>query len=603
MPDWQVGYPPTPTLADRGDGRTRVTYAPWELDSWFFDQITTAGACYLQNCTLAQVSQIVGKGGTERTGYWFDCQVAFGVWAAGNRIAPQRSAAVNWQTTMAAALAAAATLDSCLIWYSATTLNRQWTTFINAGTVKGIDIFFMLARRKLVVVMANNTNFYSFSGVLNPIVRQIIIRNATMYARTGGGTTQFVNWNDTGGAGAGVILESCALVGGVGINILAGAARVCVLRNVAMHYTAALAPAAGMTAISYNNTLMGGGHGNLLNLASWVSNVMVMSPLAAACYQNMAGAVFQTSGSSDATGTPAGLQNLVVAQLAPWCLNGYGNFIQKDLARVLNTSILVGAGTPIASVPADMDNNPRSLTAPTVGAHEGTQKPWQNYVPPRPQNFAITNLGTDSDLLFTWSNGADYAALDDMVIFTAAGVELGRTAAGVGQVQIGGLTNQAVYSNVYARAISDNGVLGPASALQTNTPTQRILGRTTIHLTCDAADDDSEDIYRYYWFIGTSLAATQALRVAVQAMIDARLPLTGFAAVTDVPDLEQAGYLIDPAIDYWGFVVAMDEDGTYTPTAPADIVHIIPNPGSGTLTANTHIRVMEAVGPALYPIM
>jgi len=285
-----------------------------------------------------------------------------------------------------------------------------------------------------------------------------------------------------------------------------------------------------------------------------------------------------------------------------WWGASYGNLVY-DMRATQASAPLVGGGQPLAAVPIDCDNNPRSLTTPTVGWHEGTQKPYQNYVPPRPENFAMTNLGTDSDLLFSWENGADYLALDDMLIVDALGVEVARARASAGQIVIGGMLNQAAYFNISAVAVSDNGVRGPVSRVAGNTPTQRIIGRTTIHLTCDAAADE-EEIWRYYWFVGTSLAATQALRLAVQALIDARLPLTGFAAVTDMPDLEQAGYLVaNPAADYWGFVVAMDEDGVCTPTNAADIAHIVANPGSGTLTANTHIRIMEAVEPALYPIM
>ena len=100
MADLILGQPSNLTVASAGTGgNVRMTYAPWELDWEWFTTIVVGD--WLANTTTGVSAQIIAKGGAENLGYWFEVGVAFpsANWNTGDRITPQRQAAINQYAT------------------------------------------------------------------------------------------------------------------------------------------------------------------------------------------------------------------------------------------------------------------------------------------------------------------------------------------------------------------------------------------------------------------------------------------------------------------------------------------------------------------------
>jgi hypothetical protein len=154
MADMICGQPTNLTTVSNGTGgNIRVTLAPWELDWEWFDLIAVGH--WLANTTTAVSDDIVAKGGTEATGYWFEISTAFpdANWNSGDRICPQRQAAINQFATFALAFAAMANNDFLLVWYCTATNRRSWSGGLDFNA-KGGSIWGMLSRKQLIISCA-----------------------------------------------------------------------------------------------------------------------------------------------------------------------------------------------------------------------------------------------------------------------------------------------------------------------------------------------------------------------------------------------------------------------------------------------------------------
>jgi len=583
-----VGQAPAPTLSDRGDGNTRVTFDGWELDWEFYGEIAVDGTHFMYNVTAGATAAIIAKGGAERTGYYFDLNLAFGTWAAGNLMAPVRGNWMNQNNTLAGAFAAAANLDSLLIWYVDAANNLFWGEIVSANTTKGVDVLGMTSERRTSLSELNH--MYYLNGNLAGITRQIIFRNLALFcgkANAGHG----IWWNDTSGAGLGIRVTRCVIHSAyIAFRPQAGLNNCCQIDNCIIVSSSRAGIFANMPALCYFTTVIGSNSSVGAN-AGFEFNFLASTCVNCVAAWNPTGdfielggmAAFTNNGSSDATGT-AGLQNLTRATFAFWQDNDYGNF-GYDF-RVVRTSTLLGAGVAVAGLTYDIDGNTRA-DPPTPGAHEGTEKPYQNYVPAVPTNVACTDAGTDQDLAFTWTNPAGtYLAADMVIIYDNTGTELGRGLADRGILVITGFANFTFVGGMYATAISDNGIESAASNVVSNTPTRRVSGHGQAHIICDGAADE-EEILHYLWFISSTAALAETRRLAAQAQIDAREEITDWDYSTEDPDVTVAG--LEVGLTYWVFVVAVDEDNLGTDTNALDILQITAQAGD----FQARIRVLD----------
>ena len=562
MADIIVGYAPQPTLSDDGTGNTRVTFGPWELD-WEWFNLMAVGVDFVANTNTLTTAMITAKGGTERTGYYFDLQLAFGTWAAGNRCSPQRGAVVSWRTTWALGWAAAVVLDSILFW-AQTATGRDSCWALNTGaTVKGVDIFGMFARQQTVLMVPTNVNgFVTLSGNLNAINRQLIYRNVTLVQDRGNGA--FAYWNDTGGAGRGIFIDRVRSYGVQLLSLIAGGVRVCEARNSFTLGTSAASVALACGAIFRFLTGYGGASGiNCNGSPSILENCLMFS--ATNCYAGVAAAVMNTCGSFDATGT-VGLRNLVDGDMRWWWDNDYGNV--GRIPFLMSTSPMRGIGTFVPGLTWDILGETRA-NPPTLGCHEGLEvKAVQNYQAPIPAGFAAVDALTGTEIIFSWTNGADYLAADRVIIYDNAANVIGESLASAGAVRLGGFPNGVPMLNMYATGVSDNGVESAISALATATPTGANTCAGILHMRCDAAADE-ESVTRYLWFISPDAVTAQARRLLAQAQIDAREEVTDYNLATPIREAETDGQVANNW--YWCFVVAVDEDNLGTPTAVGDV--------------------------------
>ena len=234
MADLILGQPSNLTVvSNNGAGFVRVTYAPWELDWEFFDAIAIGN--WLANTTTAVSVDITAKGGAEHLGYWFDLNQAFpsANWNTGDRITPQRQAAISQFATFAAAVAAMAVLDVFLVWYQSTTNKRVWLTgrIVFAGTAG--SVWGMLSRRQIGIVNNSSVNnsVIHYSGNLLAQNQQVHVTNLVVAT-----TNQMINvyYNPTAGqAGQGILVKRVETYGGRGasIYILVANAGTCAIYN------------------------------------------------------------------------------------------------------------------------------------------------------------------------------------------------------------------------------------------------------------------------------------------------------------------------------------------------------------------------------------
>jgi len=194
------------TVSAGGGGNVRVTYAPWELDWEWFD--TIAIGHWLANVTTATSDDIVAKGGSEHLGYWFEISTAFpsANWNSGNRIAPQRQAAILQYATFAAALAAMANDDYFLVWYRNAANVRYWDQYCNFDNHGG-SIWGMLSRKQIFFATASPTAqssvYYRFN--LLGMAVTAVCKNLTFASAVAG-----VAFSPTAGQeGQGVSVERC----------------------------------------------------------------------------------------------------------------------------------------------------------------------------------------------------------------------------------------------------------------------------------------------------------------------------------------------------------------------------------------------------------
>lgn len=206
MTDRIVGQPTNlTTVSDSGIGGVRVTLAPWELDWEFFDGIAVDSSHFLANITTAVSGAIINKGGSENLGYWFDIDVVFpsANWNTGNRITPQRQAAINQYNTFAAAVAAMAMHDTFLVWYQNTANRRIWNEVPGFAGIAG-NLWGMLSRGQ--IFNGRGAVGYRISGNLLAQNQQVVWTNLSAGPNS---SACFSYQAAAGQAGAGLKCKRC----------------------------------------------------------------------------------------------------------------------------------------------------------------------------------------------------------------------------------------------------------------------------------------------------------------------------------------------------------------------------------------------------------
>ena len=366
MADLILGQPSNlTTVSAGGGGNVRVTYDPWELDWEFFDAIAIGH--WLANTTTAVSDDIVAKGGSEHLGYWFEISTAFpdANWNTGNRITPQRQAAINQYATFALAIAAMALYDVLLVWYFNTANRRVWITG-PAFVAKAGSVWGMLSRNQIGTKLG-----VQYSGDNSAQAVQVFVRNLTTgavgYTSTVGKEGFGVRYSrllsysatlsvSTRQAGGATQIDNCfvlgSLISGSGINV-------------------------AVASLLYNNTVMDLYYGyNLGNKANVVTNC-VASECAACFAATGGGAVLTYCADTDGT-LPVHATNLrnqdARTQLRFFYdLASPGQKKFTSDGRIQQDSVLAVAGLAIPAVPYDADGQLRP-DPPSIGA-------WQPYAP------------------------------------------------------------------------------------------------------------------------------------------------------------------------------------------------------------------------------
>ena len=359
------------TVSAGGGGNVRVTYDPWELDWEFFDAIAIGH--WLANVTTATSDDIVAKGGSEHLGYWFEISTAFpdANWNTGNRIAPQRQAAILQYATFAAAVAAMAEGDIFLVWYNGLTNSRFWVERVNFTNISG-SILGMLSRNQLTMNPGNS--FVVYSGNLLAQVVQSVVSNLLLLPK-GTSVQHSVIYGPTAGqAGAGLWAKRLYIIGGAGrgvqfSNYNAGTMKITNCGAFGIN-TVGFALSGVADVDVFNCVAVGNaGGGFSLQNATLGRNLVAFGnvpdfTLAAGC---------RNCASGDAT-LPAGPTNLL-SQNPRTQLRFFYDLAspgQKKFPldfRIDQDSVLSAAGVAVALVPRDADGRLRP-DPPSIGAYE-----------------------------------------------------------------------------------------------------------------------------------------------------------------------------------------------------------------------------------------
>jgi len=227
MADRIVGQPSNLTTVSAGTGgNIRVTYNPWELDWEWFNTIVVGN--WLANTTTAVSVDITAKGGAEHLGYWFEINLAFpsANWNTGNRISPQRQAAILQYATMAAAGAACVMDDFLLMWYFNVANYRVWNDTININNL-AVSAWGMLSRQQIVSIS---------SGVWQPrgnlLAQALPVQMVNMKLACTYNASPVIRYNPTAGqAGAGMLCRRLWVEGTQGIVFLVANANTCYASN------------------------------------------------------------------------------------------------------------------------------------------------------------------------------------------------------------------------------------------------------------------------------------------------------------------------------------------------------------------------------------
>jgi hypothetical protein len=182
MADLIIGEPtPFTTMSAGVLNAQRITFAPWELDWEFFNAINPI-VHFIANTTTGQAFPVVGKGGAEHLGYWFDVDTPAGTWASGQRCTPQRQLAIQQFASFFLASLAMANDDVYLVWYQNVAQRRTWAERIlwvdEGGAARG-----MLSRQQIEIIPpADDQECIFAGGNLNVMGTAVTISNLSLAA-------------------------------------------------------------------------------------------------------------------------------------------------------------------------------------------------------------------------------------------------------------------------------------------------------------------------------------------------------------------------------------------------------------------------------------
>ena len=410
------------TVSDNGSGKVRVTFPSCGFDWELYDDMATNGSHYLYNQTTDTSVAIIGKGCTDATatswaekdvaGFYFDIDANYpdADWNTNDRAVPTEQAAANDYSTIDLAEDVMSVMDTMIVWFADTDNARQWyrQTITTAINVRGG------LSRQLVTVLLVNQDFYKITGDLSVQTSQCYVKNLTVI----GGYSAFSYMADSGKGGAGFkisriisiaalrctmfranstksFVENCIQIGG--LDLLYG------YQSTSAHE------------ISYCTAY--------LSRVEYTANIVFRNCLfwdpgtSSVVYNN--GSTFNYCGFSDSGVAGVGnIINLTRDNLDLWQDND--NNIYSVNPRILTTSSLFHAGTPVDGIDVDIDGNTRHATTPSQGAHEGTIIAYPTPAPVVPQSLSATADDYAGSIIVQWSNSSDYNAGDFIYVYNAS---------------------------------------------------------------------------------------------------------------------------------------------------------------------------------------
>jgi len=370
MADLILGQPSNLTTVSAGTGgNIRVTYEPWELDWEWFDTIAIGN--WLANTTTAVSVAITAKGGAEHLGYWFEINLAFpsANWNTGDRITPQRQAAINQFATFAAAIAAMAFNDVFLIWYQSLANLRCWSESQQFANIAGSE-WGMLSRRQIYINGAGTTSI-SFTGNLLGQNQQSVIRNLGISAQANVGCITYSPI--AGQAGAGLRLSRCAIKGSASTGVSFGTNannNTCQMDNCAYMGGIRGVVMPANKGVIYDSVCYNTGNTGF-EMGSSASRNCVAFEVATSCYTG----ALNCLNCADTDGTlpvnPTNLRNQDVRTQFRffWDTASPGDLRRPEDVRIHLDSVLAGVGVAVPAVVTDADGQLRP-DPPSIGAYE-----------------------------------------------------------------------------------------------------------------------------------------------------------------------------------------------------------------------------------------
>lgn len=273
-------------------------------------------------------------------------------------------------TTLAAAFAAANDMDNLQLYYANATKRRTFFENISNGTTKGVSLEGMLADRQVGLV--TNDDFYYVNGDMSGISSQLVIQNLRIRNFSAGNlSNNGITWRDTVGGGEGFRITNCEIGGfALGIYPRQGDANVVQVDNCLIH-TCGTGIYATMAAKVYYTTVVRCGEGIENNsVAGTYTNVVAADNITD--WKELTNATVTYCCSGDATLNGVGSNNIYSKTMDDLKWWGDQATAQAHDWRIVDTSDLVGAGTPVAGLTTDCDGNARDGSTPSMGWHEGT---------------------------------------------------------------------------------------------------------------------------------------------------------------------------------------------------------------------------------------
>ncbi len=330
--------------------------------------------------------------------------------------------AAQTYTTVAAAKAAGASdgSDQINCHYSDATKNRFWFESLHSSvSTQGIGIqgdSTELPNRQCVFVVPTNSAFALYSGDLSGVSTQFVVQNLS--ALCGERQKYFLQWNDTTGGGSGVRVTNCYISSAsFGVRHTAGDNNAVQVDNCSIEGCVYGVYCDKPMLIYYNSIYASLQDGiDNANQASTITNNVILYSAAGNDFDNMTNATVTYCCDSDGS-LPAAAGN--ITKTDPDDLDFWSDAAEDILGgtrgmmldpRIVTTSDLYQAGTPIGGITTDCDGNSRDATNPSIGWHEGTTNPYgltaPSTTPTFTSNITAVDRG-DGTVAVSFSAGTD----------------------------------------------------------------------------------------------------------------------------------------------------------------------------------------------------